>query len=102
MTEENALELEEAIFMAGVLNDLDGAPFAPDDPQRRPEALRRIVVDWLIENRPAFHRFAPVPDRRACEALSQAGWRCLSCGHSSGGVVVQGSRILCRDCREGA
>lgn len=93
---ENKHELLEALHIAAAINDLEGATV--NDPiSRMAEAHRRIVIDWLLENR--FNYRIMLTQNAAqsgaavaiMDALTRDGFRCKKCRHSrvsQGGVVT--------------
>ena len=96
ISSENSAEFLEAIHIAATMNDAEGAN-TKNPESRLQEAHRRIIIDWLLENR--FQYRQAVAGNIASsgvklaqlDAMSRDGYRCRKCNHSkvaSGGVVT--------------
>ena len=100
VSRENAADLSRALWLAARLNDSDAA--IPNPNARQAEAHRRIVADWTLENlRGWVESGASGPFRDAFLLLERAEWVCSTCdstGLGSGGLVVAGQRVRCREC----
>ena len=91
-----AQQLERALFLAGVLNRMDGIS-SPTAASRRLDCWERMLVEAnLAMTLPLVDTPMPPHDRAAYDALEEAGWRCR-CGHSKG-VRYEGGRVCCDGC----
>lgn len=92
VSRENSTEFLEAVFIASRRNDVDGAGVSEPKARSR-EGLRRIIIDWLLENRRDYWESADEHERAELDALSRDGFRCKRCDHSrigEGGCIAVG------------
>lgn len=93
---ENKPELLEALHVAAALNDAEGAGVSKPE-ARMAEAHRRIIIEWLLENRFQYRRAlaegaaGSAGAVQQMDALARDAYRCKKCRHtrvSAGGVIT--------------